>query len=306
MSSSVLVCCPVCGSSRSKSVLQKIVDTVTKHSIALRCCLECRAIFLEDWGEIFSPELYDYYTERVGLGKDRLYHPLNDARYAELVDEIERLVVGRRVLDVGCGQGQFVDFMVRRGWETLGIELSESAMAVCNQFALPVKRIDVFDPALAKESFDFITLFEVIEHIPAPLQMVRQIEQLLKPGGILYLTTPNFNSMDRRVLGASWQVVHPEHIMYFTPYTLKNLLRRYTHFEILRLRTQNLSIAAIRERLRGRSFNPSGVREGDQILRQSIESSPAMRLLKLGTNHMLNILGWGSTITLLCRKSLRH
>ncbi|MBI4847508.1 MAG: class I SAM-dependent methyltransferase [Nitrospirae bacterium] len=268
--------------------------------------MECGAIFLEDWDEKFLPELYDYYAERVGLEKDRLYHPLNDARYAELVDEIERLVLGRRILDVGCGQGQFVDFMVRRGWETLGVELSESAMTVCKQFALPVKKIDVFDSTLIKESFDLITLFEVIEHVPTPKQMVEQIEQLLKPGGVLYLTTPNFNSIDRRVLGASWHVVHREHIMYFTPNTLKNMLRRYTHFEVLRLHTQNLSIAAIREKIKGRLLNPSGVREGDQMLRQTIESSPAMRLLKLGTNSMLNILGWGSTITLLCRKPMQR
>lgn len=309
--------CIVCGGLNSKFVLRKNKGDQRDGNVTLRQCLNCQTVFLADWKDEFIAELYDYYAARIGLGKEELYDPINDLRYEQLLAEFKRFVNGTKVLDVGCGQGQFVDFMVRAGWNVSGIELSDSAVAICQQFGLPVKKMDFFDSALQPASFDLLTMFEVIEHLPLPGQFMARAEELLKPGGILYLTTPNFAALDRRILGSDWDVIHREHLAYFTPKTLRKVIRDNTNFEVVSVDTQNLSVAAMRRLLQSKSTTKNSVdnagsttaqspdmsRENQQALRKKIESSQGLKFLKFGINQVLDWLGCGAAMTALCRKT---
>ena len=315
--SNVENCCVACGNAHSVFVLQKMLGKPFPRNVMLKRCEECQTVFLADWQKGFIDELYDYYAPRIELERRDLYNALNDSRYSQLLGEISHLLSGKKILDVGCGEGQFVDFAMRRSWEVLGIELSDSAVALCEKFGLPVKKADVFDRGLHQASFDMIMLSEVIEHVPNLIDFVKRLEQLLAKGGVLYLTTPNFNSLDRRVLGADWRVIHPEHITYFTPRTLSRLVATTSKLEQIFLRTRNISLPALRRLISPISlFRPSTEKRtgeesvslndksrlDEQRLRASIEKSGVMIRLKGMMNDTLDRLSLGSTIVALYRK----
>jgi len=305
------VVCVVCGAKHTRYVLTKMPDAFTSVEVKLYCCLDCQTVFLADWRNEFVSELYNYYSERIGASKESIYNPINEIRYVRLLKEFNRWVNGKRLLDVGCGQGQFVDFLVRQKWNVLGIELSDAALKVCEQFSLPVCKFNIFDAALSPNTFDVITLFEVIEHVPSAGQFLNRAAQLLKPGGLMYLTTPNFNSLERKVMGAEWSVIHPEHVNYFVPYTLTQLIKRYTNLEIIYIRTRNISISSIRQKISwarnkmSSQMPAKSERMEDQKLREQMEASALMKFGKWTLNHFLNLFGSGSTMIALCRKTKR-
>jgi SAM-dependent methyltransferase len=104
-----------------------------------------------------------------------------------------------RTLDCGCGNGYFTAIAARRGGSALGVSFDPSQIARCNEFKpymnCPPERLefrvtDVHQIATMAETFDQILLLEVIEHIDDDALAIKQIARLLKPGGILHLTTP--------------------------------------------------------------------------------------------------------------------
>lgn len=312
--------CTVCNGIGSAPLLSKAHDGRGPGPIFLRKCLECEVVFLKSWSEGFEPRLYDYYMGRASADKTDIYSSITEARYEELLASFDRLAPGKKALDVGCGQGQFVDVALRRGWDVLGIELSEPAVAICKKFGLPVEKMDLFSTALEAGSFSLLTLFEVVEHVPYPSKFLRRAEELLRPGGLLYLTTPNFDSLDRRLAGSSWHAIHREHLTYFTPKTMEGLISTNTRLALEYLRTRNMSVSALGSLLKGRAPEPkssgsfvsdaSDVPEGSSLrdvergedLRERIESSAVLRALKSIANRALDGFGLGADMAVLCRK----
>lgn len=310
--------CVACGSGFSREVVGKAGDAAGLDGAKLYECSDCRTVFKAPWSTTFVPELYGYYAPRKGLSKSDLYDPLTEVRYAALLTKLKSFAQGSRLLDVGCGQGHFVNVAMKTGWDVSGIDLSEHAVAICAQFGLPVRRLDFLEGDLPPASFDVITMFELIEHLPSPGRFVSRAEQLLKAGGLLYLTTPNFDSLDRRVLAALWRGIHPAHLAYYSPRTIRRLIQSQTQLEIVETRTQNLSELTVR-RLLSFKFTPQtpSLRMGDrsgpgpieiddtQALRHRIERSMTLKLSKSGLNKLLDSVGWGESMTCLCRKPLR-
>ena len=300
--------CLVCSGINLHLLFRK---TGNRDDLAIYQCKDCRIVFLAAGDKGFNPELYNYYAERLGIGKNALYDSITEKRYGQLQKKFKSMLSGRRVLDVGCGQGHFVDFMMRSGWNVLGIDLSESAVEICRQYTLPVKKMDIFDSSLKAGSFDLLMVSEVIEHVHNPVQFIRRAEALLRPGGLLYLTTPNYASLDRYILGSDWSVFNREHLIYFTPRTLKRLFKTYTDFNIQSLHTQSLSWTTIK-RFLPLKFLSSGIQAtkqasntaklDDQRLREMIEDSVGLKLLKGGLNKVLDLYGCGSSISVLCSK----
>ena len=136
-----------------------------------------------------------------------------------------------RILDVGCAAGYFLRVAQRHGHDVHGVELSP-AIAVEAQKALGADRVHIglLDDAIAAmdhqpASFDLITLWDVIEHVPDPQALLRRIRQLLKPDGRLLLETQNVASRWARLLGRRWHhYKHDEHLYHFDPTTIRRLL----------------------------------------------------------------------------------
>ena len=136
-----------------------------------------------------------------------------------------------RILDVGCAAGYFLRIAQQHGHDVHGVEMS-SAIAHEAVTALGADRVHVgtLDEAIAVKghapaSFDLVTLWDVIEHVPDPQHVLRLIRGLVKPGGHLLIETQNVASRWARLLGPRWHhYKHHEHLYHFDPQTIRRLL----------------------------------------------------------------------------------
>lgn len=265
-------------------------------------CQDCGLVFNRDWAESFNAEMYDYYTERLGWPEERIYNPLNIKRLEGVLRDLAARVPNMTLLDVGCGVGTLVYAAVRQGWQAQGIDLSRGAIEVGQRFGLPCRELDFFDPQLSNHRFDVIVMSEFIEHVPHPDAFLARARSLLADSGAVYITTPNFNSLGRRVLKAQWRAIHPEHLSYFTPATLRGIAAR-AGLRIERLSTTNISLPALRK-MTGRPVKAAtgqSLREEEQEYRASVERSWALRAVKNAVNVGLNATNLGESMKALLR-----
>ena len=142
---------------------------------------------------------------------------------------------GGRLLDVGCGTGSFLSELQRAGgWQTMGIDINQSAVGVACRRGVNARRGELSALDLPTSSFDVVTMWEVIEHVLDPRKTLVEIRRILKPEGVLLLSTPNGESWQARLWGVHWPGWDiPRHLQVFSLPTLRQLLR-YTGFEIVR------------------------------------------------------------------------
>lgn len=145
-------------------------------------------------------------------------------KFAGEVQSLTRFVRQGRILDIGCSIGIFLEEAQRQGFDAWGVELSRWASGQAAAKGLRVFNAPLQELNLENESFDIVTMWDVIEHLPDPRAELREINRVLKPGGLLVITTPDFTSLLSKVLGRAWQSVSLQHIYYFTPPTLGKML----------------------------------------------------------------------------------
>ncbi|HUP27090.1 MAG TPA: class I SAM-dependent methyltransferase [Chloroflexia bacterium] len=133
-----------------------------------------------------------------------------------------------RLLDVGCATGEFLVAAKAQGWEVYGVETSPIAAGRAEQAAGASIHVGTLESAPYEDSwFDAVTLWDVIEHVQSPMSYMQQAARLVRPGGLVALTTPNIRSAAFKLLGPKWWVVGPnDHIYYFAPRTMQRLLTR--------------------------------------------------------------------------------
>ena len=161
-------------------------------------------------------------------GRNDYLSPITIKRYNELLDYFKRYRRNNRILDVGCGIGYFLEIAKKRGWDVYGSEYTEEAVETCTKKGILMNLGALKASDYESNFFDIITSFEVIEHINNPVSEIKTIHQILRPGSLVYLTTPNFNSLSRYILKDKWDIIrYPEHLCYYTPSTLFYLLTQY-------------------------------------------------------------------------------
>jgi 2-polyprenyl-3-methyl-5-hydroxy-6-metoxy-1,4-benzoquinol methylase len=135
---------------------------------------------------------------------------------------------GGRLLDVGCAAGYFLTVMQQRGWQVEGVEPSRTiARFGRERFGVTIHEGTLDTIKLPPASYDLITLWDVIEHVPDPTNLLLQVRRLLAPGGVVLLETQNVASLTARVLGRRWHhYKHAEHLWHFSPQTIDLLLQK--------------------------------------------------------------------------------
>lgn len=132
-----------------------------------------------------------------------------------------------RWLDVGCGGGTILQEAQRQGhWELQGLEpVPDMARYTAEQLNIPVFSGQLEDYDAPAGSFDVITLWDVLEHLPNPVQSMRKIQKLLAKNGLFVFSTPNMNSLDLKVFGKAWLGYDlPRHLYLFPEEVLDQLL----------------------------------------------------------------------------------
>jgi len=144
-----------------------------------------------------------------------------------------------RLLEVGCGSGVLLQEAVKRGWRVDALELSAELAAVARQnnpeATITTGNIEFQEPS--GTCYDAIISFDVLEHVHSPMTMIENCRELLKPGGLLMLQTPNTRSLRCRIQGAKWDMLDPQqHLNLFSPDALRVLLTT-VGFDILEMTT---------------------------------------------------------------------
>ncbi|MGQ0829311.1 MAG: class I SAM-dependent methyltransferase, partial [Bacteroidota bacterium] len=141
-----------------------------------------------------AEQLQIYYQ---GYGKNSYLSPITIKRYIELLDKFELFRKTNKLLDVGCGTGFFLEQAKARGWEVYGTELSDEVIKACIEKGFNIQKGLVNPKNYNPGMFDIITSFEVIEHINNPKTELNNFNAILRKEGLVYITTPNFNSLLR-------------------------------------------------------------------------------------------------------------
>lgn len=186
---------------------------------ALYRCRECGFLACLDMGEVLShyealedPE-YEAGRDERAMQSDRL------------LSEVEQHVPQGRLLDVGAGAGITVERALARGWDAEGVEPSAWLCERATERGLPVHRGTLPHPDVAGP-YDAVVLVDVVEHVTAPVELLREAAALLAPGGAVFVVTPDVASFAARLLGRRWWHVRVAHVGYFTKPTLSLALAR--------------------------------------------------------------------------------
>ena len=153
--------------------------------------------------------------------------PLRRAQIDAEMRHLPRPWPGAALLDVGCGNGLFLGRARATGWRSVGVEPDPRAVAVARSQGLDVHMggIEVLD-AVSGE-FDLITMSHVIEHVHDPIGLLHACHRLLRPGGRIWIETPNLDSIGHSAYGASWRGLEPpRHLVLFTYGSLRVALSR--------------------------------------------------------------------------------
>lgn len=238
-------------------------------------------------------ELISYYDK---YPRNDYLSPVTVKRYNELLDQFEKYRKTGKMLDVGCGIGLFLIEAKKRGWEVYGTEFTDRAIEICREKGIQMEQ-GKLDPAWYTEnSFDVVTSWEVMEHINNPLEEVSNIRQILRPGGLFFFTTPNFNAFERYVLKSNYNVIeYPEHLCYYTKRTMNYLLKN-NGFSREKMTTTGISLTRIRTSMKQGKEKLISATSTDELLRTSLEKNIIKRGLKNTVNGILNLLGIGNSL----------
>ncbi len=215
---------------------------------SLMKCARCGLVFRRIAAELNEDELFAF-VNRAGdaamgpTGKYDASYGEDDCRvilWEKSLKEIGRMRLspGRRLLDIGSAKGVFLDIAQKSGWEATGVEPSRGDSSYAKQvFGLDVFTGTLEEAGLPGNHFDVATMWDVIEHLRNPAMTIAETFRVLKPGGLIYVLTPNHDSLITSISNLAYRLTAcrlplerllypPVHLYYFTPRTLGDLLCR--------------------------------------------------------------------------------
>jgi len=139
---------------------------------------------------------------------------------------IKKYKKGTSLLDIGCGEGFSLFKASQTGYTAKGIELSQDAAEYAKrEFSLDIETRHFEGSQFPENCFDVVTLWQVLEHLPYPLTALKQVYRILKPGGLVVVSTPDIGGIPARILGRRWWNIRRIHINQFTTKTLRGILK---------------------------------------------------------------------------------
>lgn len=216
--------CPVCLSDNCPEKYELYDDRFGFEGVfKLKACITCGHKFIE--GD-FTPELLtklysEYYPRSTfSLEKYKPYKKINhfkawlDGAYFSAFRWVPENV---RVLDIGCGFGETLGYHKARGCDVYGVEADKNILRVAEKFGYNV-HVGLFNPDLYEpDFFDYVTMDQVLEHTTDPVETLKGVARVLKPGGAAVVSLPNSNGWGARVFGRKWINWHvPYHIQHFS------------------------------------------------------------------------------------------
>lgn len=252
--------CVICGS-RERSFYLRAHSTVVGAPADLYRCLACKTVFSA--ASLTEAGAKNFYAIKHRSSNYASYSRFRDLKIKDFASRLRSLetVLGsgpKRLLDLGCGEGQALEAAANMGWSADGVEIAHEAIHKAKAKGLksvhcsPLEKLD----DLKLGQYDVVTLFDVLDHVREPVRVLRAAHGHLRSGGILYLDVCNIDSRYKKIMGRSYTHIIPfEHLTYFGPNTLRSALERagFTHISI-RQSFKRVSLAFLL--MTFESFNP--------------------------------------------------
>ena len=214
--------CNICGSAGASPLVRKDGHCVYQCSSCGLAFTHPQPVSLSDQ---YDSGYFDLYRKRREFRLRRAESRLK---------QIELIRAPGRLLDIGCSLGYFVEAANARGWKACGIDISEYAAEEARKLGLDVRAGTIEQAGFEDASFDCITMWDVLEHVPDPTRHMLEVRRILAPAGVVVIGTPDLGHAAFRIKRERWRHLKPaEHIHYFDGSSLRRLLEK-TGFEVVR------------------------------------------------------------------------
>lgn len=227
--------CPLCSHPTLTPLFMCRDHTVSQEEFLVVQCENCTFRFTQEVpdsehiGAYYKAESYISHSDTREGFMNQLYHRARAYMLGQKHKLLRKHSPGKRLLDVGCGTGYFLQFMQGKGWDVLGIEPDEDA----RNFAKNNFNLTVFSPEVLsawrkekKASFEAITLWHVLEHLHRPDHYLQSLRDMLTDDGVLLVAVPNYASGDGAHYAKDWAAYDvPRHLWHFSPETLERLAK---------------------------------------------------------------------------------
>lgn len=209
--------CILCGSEDAELIFSgpdRLLGLPGTYSVI--CCRSCGLARTEPQIPVEQRSIYFEPDEGAEQGKNDRVNQYQ-GRLATRIDRAVKSESKRRVLDIGCNDGAFLELMRYRGWDAMGVELGEESSRVAREEkGLSVVTGDMFNQELPPGAFDAVVMSHVLEHLADPIEALKRIHTLLKPGGMLMLSLPNYSSPEAKIFKKNWYCwALPPHLYHF-------------------------------------------------------------------------------------------
>ena len=180
---------------------------------------------LDNLGKYYESEDYISHTDNQRSLFEKLYHFIKNIALKNKLHLINSLQPNKgRILDIGAGTGDFLSVAKKDGWQTIGVEPSTKAKSIAINKGVSFVELTT---ELENNSFDVISMWHVLEHVPHLDKQIKELKRLLKPTGTLIIAVPNFKSFDAKYYGKFWAAFDvPIHFWHFSKTAIKLLFEK--------------------------------------------------------------------------------
>jgi len=217
-----LKACPICKSEYLMEYIKCKDHLLSGEIFKIDQCKNCGLLFTNPRPEKYEINKYYQTSEYISHSNttkgivNKIYHQVRKINHRKKERIIRRESLQNKLLDVGCGSGEFLDFMKKKGWNVCGVEPDEKTrIYATNHFKLNIYDEEQINNFYEKE-FDIISMWHVLEHVFLPDERMMQLKKILKDDGTLLIAVPNSESADALFYKEFWAGYDvPRHLYHF-------------------------------------------------------------------------------------------
>ena len=224
--------CPWCGSEKAQINLWLKDEFLTKEDFHICECLNCGLLYTmprpdkEKIGAYYKSEAYYSHQENKKGFIPKVYERVKSINLKHKYRLATNGMQPGKLLDIGCGVGDFLHTAEMHGWECIGVEPSEDAKAIAQKRMkgkiITSEELEGFPDG----AFDVITMWHVLEHVDDLKWQVAQLQRLVKPSGRVVIAVPNYKSYDGQYYKEHWAAYDvPRHLNHFNRITLSKIFK---------------------------------------------------------------------------------